>query len=457
MGIRLKELVNKIRKSGFIKSVLTLSSGAVIGQGINFIGMPFIGRIYSPDVIGDFTLIVGNSNVVSAVACLGMLTVFMLPKEDEEARGLSRLVLYSSILITSFAVTVLWLIRHHYLLIHTTKTPYYLSLIVLWLFVVLNIISNICYAYVNRHRKYKVMFWNPIISATVNITLSIILGLMKATFLNYAIGSLTAIGANIIHLLISDNCFHYYDKTKYSLMNMLRKYSTFPFFQMPANLINNLSNQVPLQLIEELFSSTELGLYSMAIKILSLPTMLLATPINRVYFQEASSRYNKGEDIGEFSFKILETNIRIAIIPISLLVIFGRQIFRIFLGTQWEMAGYYAAIMGLYQLMLFCVGCLSGDFVIIRKNSWNLISSVFSLAINIILYCLCKYIITMKIETFLMILSITMTIKIILAEAVFFAYVKFSLIRYFGFVIKCIIIPFAFAMLINLLLGSIIL
>ena len=87
-----------------------------------------------------------------------------------------------------------------------------------------------------------------------------------------------------------------------------------------------------MQMMERFYSSTALGVYSMALKVLSLPTTLLATPVNRVYFQEASQRYNRGEDIGEFSFNILKANIKIAMIPIAVLIVFGEWIFALFLG-----------------------------------------------------------------------------------------------------------------------------
>ena len=90
--------------SFFLKSVLTLSSGVMVAQAINFFGMPVVGRIYDPAAIGDYTLITTNAGVISSVACLGMMTVFMLPEKDEEARGLSRLVTSSTVLITTLAV-----------------------------------------------------------------------------------------------------------------------------------------------------------------------------------------------------------------------------------------------------------------------------------------------------------------------------------------------------------------
>ena len=105
---KLKSFIDRVRSSGFLKSVLTLSSGAVVGQAINFFGMPVVGRVYTPEAMGDYTVITTNAGVIGAVACLGMMTVFLLPERDEEARGLSRLVLLATVAITTLAVLFLW-------------------------------------------------------------------------------------------------------------------------------------------------------------------------------------------------------------------------------------------------------------------------------------------------------------------------------------------------------------
>ena len=83
-----KQWINRIKKSSFIKSVLSLSSGVLIGQVILTLSTPVISRIYTASDMGDYTLIVSNANIIIAVSALGMLTVFMLPKEDTEARSL---------------------------------------------------------------------------------------------------------------------------------------------------------------------------------------------------------------------------------------------------------------------------------------------------------------------------------------------------------------------------------
>lgn len=445
-------LFNRIRKSSFLKSVLTLSSGVVIAQGINFLGMPVVGRVYTPAAMGDYTIITTNANVISSVACLGMMTAFMLPEKDEEARGLSRLVTYSTILITTLAVLGLWLCSDLYRIFSTEETPYTTALIVLWLYIISYMVSNICYAYVNRRKLYRVMFWNPVFTTVINVGCGIIFGLLGWGFVGYTAAHILSFGVNILHLMHHANPYEQIGDPAYRCISLLKSYRRFPIYQMPANLIANVGTQIPVQSIEGLYSSAALGMYSMALKILSLPTSLLATPINRVYFQEASRRYSRGEDIGEFSFKVLETNIKIAILPISVLIIFGQWIFAIFLGEQWREAGRFASILGIYELMKFCTSCLSGDFVIIKKNSWNLISSIITLFINLLLLVLCNSVLQLSVFGFLALMSAVMTIKIIGAEAVFFYYVGISMKRYFWFLCKYIVLPFCISFGINVLL-----
>lgn len=448
----LRKLYIRIASSGFLKSVLTLSSGVVIGQAINFLGMPVVGRIYTPAAMGDYTLITANATIISSFVCLGMMTSFMLPKEDEEARGLSKLVTASTVLLTTLVIGVLAACSGFFRIFHTEETPYGVSLLVLWLYIVFNTVSNICYAYVNRQKMYRVMFWNPIITAVINVGVGIVFGLFGWGFLGYTAAHILSFFINILHLTVHANPFGKVSNPEYRGIQLLRAYRRFPLYQMPANLITNLSSQLPVNIIESLYAATELGLYSMAMRIMSLPSTLLATPINRVFFQEASARYNRGENIGDFCYKLLATNIKLAVVPIVVLILLGEPLFALFLGEQWREAGFYAAILGVYQMMLFCSSCLSGDFVIIKKSHWNLISAIVSLALCVALYGFCRFVAAASIIEYLAALSILMTLKIIAAQSALFLYLKFDLKRYLFLILRWVLLPCGAAFLIATLI-----
>lgn len=449
------DLKTNILDNKFLKSVFTLSSGVVIAQLINFVGMPFVSRVYSAAAIGDYTIITSNSNVISSVAVLGMMTTFMLPKEDQEARGLCKLVTLALLVITSICSLALLLIAPYWRFFSTEEVPYSLSILVLWMYTISYMINNICYAYINRKSLYNVMFWNPIIGSFFNVGVGILFGILGFGFLGYTFAHIISNIVNIVHLLWHANPYRKDKADRFcTYFMLLKKYKDFPVYQMPANIISSIANQIPLQIIEAFFSSTILGYYSMANKIMSIPLLLLATPINRVYYQEASRRYVDGEDIAEFGFKIMEANVKIAIIPVAILMVFGQWIFALFLGDQWKEAGSYAAVLGIYFLIQFCVNCLAGSFVIIGKSNWNLVCSGINVLLGMVLFVIAKVFADITIYEYLLIMALLSTTERVIEEGVYFCYMGIPLRKYIKFIIKYIAIPFVFAFVIQYMIKT---
>ncbi len=378
-------LRDKVRNNSFVKSVMTLSAGVVLSQVITFVSLPFISRIYAPDILGDYSFLVSNAAILGVVVCLGLMSAIMIPKVEDEAKGLCRLTALSVIVLSTLLLAAALLLSGVRQLF-TVSLNYKVACIMLWLYIVLTNISAVCYAYTNRLKLYRVLFWNPVIGVCADVAVSILLGLLGCGLWGYFLGKLLSALLAVLHMLRHTNPFSGKLEESYSMLNLLRKHKKFPLYQCPANIVDTLAQQLPVQLVKRLFGSAVLGSYSMCMGILGIPIRFLSSPVNRVYYQEATSRYNAGEPIGEFSYKILTANIKTAIIPIALLMIFGEPLFVFILGAQWEQAGSFAAILGLYQLVVFCSTCLSGNFVIIGKQQLNLVFSVLGIVLNLLAF-----------------------------------------------------------------------
>lgn len=364
---------------------MTLSAGVVLSQVITFVSLPFISRIYAPDILGDYSFLVSNAAILGVVVCLGLMSAIMIPKVEDEAKGLCRLTALSVIVLSTLLLAAALLLSGVRQLF-TVSLNYKVACIMLWLYIVLTNISAVCYAYTNRLKLYRVLFWNPVIGVCADVAVSILLGLLGCGLWGYFLGKLLSALLAVLHMLRHTNPFSGKLEESYSMLNLLRKHKKFPLYQCPANIVDTLAQQLPVQLVKRLFGSAVLGSYSMCMGILGIPIRFLSSPVNRVYYQEATSRYNAGEPIGEFSYKILTANIKTAIIPIALLMIFGEPLFVFILGAQWEQAGSFAAILGLYQLVVFCSTCLSGNFVIIGKQQLNLVFSVLGIVLNLLAF-----------------------------------------------------------------------
>ena len=450
----IKKMYNRLMGSNFARSVMTLSSGTIISQVINFVGMPVLGRIYTPAAVGDYSLVVSNAGVISALASLGMMSVFLLPEKDDESKALCRLVTVFTLAITLVSVIFLELISPFFKVFSAENASYETCLVILFFYIIANTVYSICYAYTNRQKQYKVMFVSPIVLVLGNIISGILFGLLGWEFIGYSLSHILSLGLASLHLMYNANPYGKLSSREYTYSALLKKYKKFPCYQMPANLISNIGIQIPNLMITHFFSSAVLGMYSMAMKILSIPTTLLSTPINRVYFREASERYNRGENIGEFSFNILQTGIKIALIPMLFLVLFGEELFSLFLGKQWYTAGTFAAVLVLYQLVHFCYSCLSGHFIIIRKNHFNLFLSFYDVLSSLALYFLVQSL-NISIIPCLLALSIIKISGIIIFQGIFLKMTGFEIKRYFLFVLKIIALPTFLAWAIRYLIKEI--
>ena len=131
------KIVKRLKASGFLKSTLTLSSGVVVSQAISFVGLPIISRIYSAADMGDFTIITSNASVIISIAVLGMMTVIMLPENDDESKSLARLLTLSTVILSALIVGILYVISPYWKIFNTTDKPYGNALIILYMFIFL--------------------------------------------------------------------------------------------------------------------------------------------------------------------------------------------------------------------------------------------------------------------------------------------------------------------------------
>lgn len=444
------KLFLRFSTSSFVKSVMTLSAGVVVSQSISLFTTPIISRIYTPEIIGDISIITSYSSIIGDIISLGLLTSIMIPKDDDEAKGLCRLLTLLILTLSTIILAGVLLISNWWKLFDVSIS-YSLACLILWLHVTLVNISAVCYAYINRQRLYKVLFWNPTIGTVTNAIISIGLGLLHLGLWGYASGLLVSSFVVLIHMLRKVNPFKGQIRAEYSPLKLLRKHKDFPLYQYPANLISTFSNQMPVQLISRFFGSIVLGSYSMCMSILGIPSKFLSAPVNRVYFQEATSRYNNGNDIGDFSFKILISNIKLAIIPIAILIIFGKPLFEIVLGDKWSQAGSFTAILGVYQLVLFCSSCLSGRYVIIGKQKINLYVSIIRIILTILAF-LVGYKIFDDVYSVLILYSFICSTYLLFDLGLFLYYAGIPVRRFLLFVLLYIAAPSVTAIVIKMLL-----
>lgn len=165
--------------------------------------------------------------------------------------------------------------------------------------------QSLYYSYTNRGKRYRVLFWNPILQNVTNVGFSVALGLDGKGTAGYLIGTIAAYAVCCVHMGIHVHPFR--EKVDFAeWKNRIVEYKEIVLIQMPANLISQAGNEIPTQFLGRVFGSALLGGYAMANRILSIPLSLLSVPINRVVYQTMAEKVNKNEDVGRFCFGVVE-------------------------------------------------------------------------------------------------------------------------------------------------------
>ncbi len=372
--------LRNITGSDFIKNIVMLISGNIIGYGINLITLPIISRIYTQNELGEYELILSSAGIFLAILQLSMMLVIMIPEEEHEAIIISKIICYFTLFGSILIVAVLLSLASNIQFFHV-NISYRVGVILFGFYLFFYNLQNIYYSFTNRKKMYSVLFWNPILMAAVNGLFSIIFGFLNGGSIGYLIGTITSYVFAILHMKRYVHPFAD-SVSMHEIKKVLAEYREYPLIQLPAALVSTIALQIPAQFLGRIFSAAVLSGYTMACKILTVPVSLLAAPVNRVYYRTLVEKLEKREKAGEFAFSLIKHNILLAIIPIGLLMIFGDRILSIFLGRAWGVSGTYILIMGMMYLLKYCSACMSGTFVAAGKQRVSLFFSVF----NLILY-----------------------------------------------------------------------
>lgn len=445
---RFISLKERFRKSDFLKSILTLSAGVVVSQAVALFTTPIISRIYGPDVLGDFSIISSNVTIFGVIVSLGLIPAIMVPRDNDEAKGICRL-LAKAILALSILLFFVLVLLPETKRLFSVSIGYGVACAALCVYLLFNSLSAVCYSYVNRQKLYKVLFWNPSIGTVSNAVIGIVLGLLGFGLWGYLVGTIASSMILVVHMLTHANPFTGRISGEYSSLRLLRKHKDFTFILLPSELIGTLARQVPVQMLSRFWGSVVLGSYSMCLVILDLPSKFLASPVNRVFYKEAMDRYHRGENIGDFSFRLIKANIKLAIIPIFILVIFGEPIFSFILGSRWSMAGSFASLLGIYKLMSFCNACLNGKYVVINRKKIILYIYIIMFISYTATFYLCYLMNYSPLRT-IFIFSIVGTFMTLLDNFLFMVMTKVSTLKYICFILLYILTPIVTATIIRL-------
>ena len=365
-------------KNEFIKNILTLLSGASIAQGISLLAIPVLTRIYSPEEFGFLALFISLAHIISTIATGRYELAIMLPEQDKDAKfimaGAFRIVLSTSLV----ALAGIIFVKNAFPGLKEYIAPGYFYLLPLSILLLGS--NKILTQWLNRKKAFKIQAKIKIFQSTGNSLVSISSGFSSmfksaGLFAGHIAGTGIQTGGllwatpNVKKLLFSSE--------KKQIRHQLKLNRNFPFFSAPMGVLNLLSSDLLIYLLNAFYTTSLVGIYNNANKVINYPLSLISQAFTSVFYQKIRETKRK-EKLYLLSYLINFSIATTALIPI---ILWGEEIFSFVLGKEWALAGSIAGLLAPVTIASFAMRSVSNVFSLLRKNHTLLIWQCIYLAL----------------------------------------------------------------------------
>ncbi|MBS1604103.1 MAG: oligosaccharide flippase family protein [Bacteroidetes bacterium] len=370
-------LLQKVRRSDFLKNTAVLTSGTTLAQAVSILTAPFLTRIYHPSDYGMLGIFMVFTSLVVTISTLQYHNAIVIAKEEEEAKKVLQLALIINAAVSG--ILALFLLLFGRLVGQMYQDPQILK----WLplaplsvfFVGLN---NIFTAWAVRRAKFKLVAFNRISAAFLVPVFSITLGLLVSGPTGLFTGLIVS---QVIPTIRMTYYFFNAEKLKLSFLKadmgqMLKRFRNFPLFSMPSDFLNNFTNQLPIMMLSRIGGAQVVGWYGLSVRILGLPSSLVATAVGDVFRQRASKDYHETGSCKPVFLKVFKSLLLLAVPPFVILFILGPQLFAWVFGEKWREAGHISQLLGLLYMFRFIVSPLTYVTYIVQKQWIGLLSDI---------------------------------------------------------------------------------
>lgn len=325
----------------FVRQVATVATGAAAAQGVTMAFAPVLTRLYGPEAFGLNGIFVSVAGVLGVAAALGYPAAVVLPAADGDAAGLVRLSLWVGLgtalaagaLLAAWGPELLALLR-------AESVAGFMWLLPLAMFAAAA--QQVLSQWLVRRRAYG-------FSARAGVMASLGLNAAKAGLgawqpsAGMLIGSHVAAGAlGTLATWLAWRGREPAAAPGAPLAELARRHHDFALYRTPQNLINALSQSLPLLVLAAAFGSAAAGQYAIAIAVLGVPAVLVGNSVMAVFYPRISEAVARGEDARALVVQATRAMAFAGAWPFLLLVAAGPWLFEFAFGEGWRTAGVYA-------------------------------------------------------------------------------------------------------------------
>lgn len=355
-------------KDQMLKDTTTLLSGTVLAQVFTFVITLFLTRYYSPEEFGQMAFFMATALIIIELSGARYETAIMLPKEHSQAQAVLGLTSLLGIATAALTALVVWLGSG--LLTRFIEAPIVDLLLWLPLAVLLGSLLQSTSTYLNRSSAYKSLAMVKLMQALFQGSISLLFGILGDWgALGFLYGYLA--GSGVALLVASFSLLPMLDRShmhRGAMLAVAKEYSHFPRYSIGSSLLNNVSKQAPVYVLQYFFGAGVVGQFNLSYRMLATPVLLVSNSFSQIFLQKAASLYVSGKSQFTALVKTTTRNLfLLGIGPILFLSFFGADVFGYVFGDKWFDAGVYTQYLAPWVLLTFIVVPISSVLDIAGK------------------------------------------------------------------------------------------
>ena len=366
----LSETIRRLTSGAFLRDVLKLAVGTVLGRAIALVALPLVTRLYAPEDFALLAVYLSLVSLVSVIACFRLEIAIPLADDETDAVNLLALALTALFFVSGLAL-VLSLAMPQTLAHWLGKpeiAPY------LWL-VPLGIAMAGSYAafqfWATRARRFGAIARTRIGQAMTGVATILSLGWAGFAPLGLLLGNAFNTGAGgatlAFHALRADRA-RMREISPALMKTALRKYYRYPVYSTPEALFNIAGIQVPILLIAA-HGDSEAGFLLLAMQIMTAPMTLLGKSISQVYMSRAPEEFREGR-LAPFTLSIMRRLMMVGTGPLILVGVLAPIVFPWLFGADWVRSGEIVTWLVPWMALQFIASPVSMVLHTVNRQTW---------------------------------------------------------------------------------------
>lgn len=377
----IKNKIQRIWQSKLVRNVLVVAGGTAGAQAVGLAFVPFITRLYGPEIYGMLGAFIALTTILTAAASLAYPIAIVLPKNDKDAYGVIKLSVTVAAVNSILTLVILSIVGKWFMTkIGAIDLIDFMFLLPIVMFLVA--CQDIAQQWLIRKNSYSNL-------AKV---------FMGYSVLNYGIQTLAGLYAPISSILISAYTLAITIRTiitsyigmkidkgatikafrEVSIKSLAVEYKDFPLYQAPQIILKAASFSLPLLMLTSFFGPAATGFYALTRTVLGLPVTLLGASVQSVFYPHFNEIVvSKGKALPVLLKSIVSLSI-VGMWPFILLILLGPTLFSLVFGSEWYQAGRYSQWLSIYIFFTLISTPVVASIPVLKLQRWLLIYEIIT-------------------------------------------------------------------------------